>query len=281
MDTLRTIFMVAIPAATIFLLFIYPNLKKKKTIETVQDLLGKDIDVHPNGFIHDKATNTFRYVIEVMPANLDTASNAEKAMVWINFRTLINTLGFPYTLLVQSQYLDMKDYSSWYREQYAHNSVLTEEMIECAENVYEHFMRMDAEQSTRDYRCYFILHFSPLSESIDSGVKTGLNVLDDFIGKQTSSQKNMPTDELIDLSLQVLEESKAHVFTYCEQVGMQYRLLDRAGVYQMNYQMLQKEMAVYSKLRDAVDAQSFTANLESLTKKVLQNDFGEDRNRAV
>lgn len=280
MDTLRTFIMVAMPVATIFLLFVLPYLRRNKKVETVQDLLGKDSEVRADGLIHDKATSTFRYVIEVLPINLGTSSMSERAIQWTNFRGLVNTLGFPYTLLIQSQYLDMKDYSAWYKEKYENNPLLTEELIKAAHDRYEYFMNMDEEQNTRDYKCYIVLHFSPLSDSIDSGVRTGLNVLDDFVGQQFNSQKNMPAEELIDLSYQILEESKDHVFSYCEQAGMQYRLLDRAGVFQVNYQMLQKKLSIYSKVRDAVDARSFTANVDSLTKKTLQKEFGGDNRHA-
>jgi hypothetical protein len=38
--------------------------------------------------------------------------------------------------------------------------------------------------------------------------------------------------------------------------------------------MLQKEMAVWARLKDANDAQSFTVNINSITKKLLKFEYG-------
>lgn len=272
MGAFRTLILYAIPILTIYILYIQPRIKKHKEVETVQDFLGKDVIISPGGLIQNGPV--YRYAIEVTAVNNDTSSFQEQSMIWANFRNLINVLPYPHTLLVQSQFLDMKDYSDGYRDQYLKNTILTDEMRECGEEVYRYYKDFSTEDNTRDYRYYVILNYNPTADNIDSGVKTGVNILDDLIGKSGNSKKKMPLEEVLDLAQQVLEESKSYLFTICDQMGMQYRQLDRAGVYQMTYQMLQKELSVTSRLRDAIESQSFAVNVESLTKRQLQNEFG-------
>ncbi|CAN7767386.1 hypothetical protein LJR153_007319 [Paenibacillus sp. LjRoot153] len=268
----QVIFLV-IAGSIVFYLYIIPLLKKGNSVKTVQDLLEKDVEVTPEGRIRQK--NTFRYVIEVWPVNNDTNSNQEKAMVWVNFRNMMNTLGFPYTMLIQSQYLDLKDYAAYYRDQAQSNPYLTPRMVECAEGVADQCMSIEEEKKTRDYSCYIMLHIDPLAESIDAGVQTGNAVFDDLLSK-FNKDKKVNDEELIDLAAQMLDEARNEIFGHCEQIGMMYRQLDKAGVYSMNFKTLQKEMTLWSKLDDAVSNQSFTSDLDSITKRALEMEFGQE-----
>jgi hypothetical protein len=262
-----------VAAIILFYLYIVPMFKKRNSVKTVQDLLEKDVEVTPEGRIRQK--NSFRYVIEVWPVNNDTNSNQEKAMVWVNFRSMMNTLGFPYTMLIQSQYLDLKDYASYYRDQAHSNPYLSPRMIECAEGIADQCMSIEDEKKTRDYSYYIVLHIDPLAESIDSGVQTGSAVFDDLLSK-FNKDKKVSDEELIDLATQMLDEARNTVFGHCEQIGMMYRQLDKAGIYSMNYRTLQKEMTLWSKLDDAVNNQSFTADLDSYTKRSLEMEFNPE-----
>lgn len=82
----------------VFFYFLYKSKhpQKKKLIQEEMSPANVSIDgLAQNG-------NEFRMTIEVEPANLDTASDMEHQMLWINFLGLVNTLNVPYTLLMQS-----------------------------------------------------------------------------------------------------------------------------------------------------------------------------------
>jgi hypothetical protein len=270
---IETIGMVATVVAA-FLTFYWFSQKRNNPI-TVQDLIGKIAEVSPSGIVRNG--NMFRTVIEVRPVNMMTSSKMEQDSVWVNFRALVNTLGIPYTLLVQSQFVDMKDYTHWYREQFNTNSFLTKELKESGEGVIRHIHRNDEEKKTRDFRCYVILKYDPIAESIDSGVKTGSFLLDDLIEKVTNRQSKMSNDEIKDLAYQVLQEATQLVFSACDQLGMQYRRLDRPGIYDMIYTTLQKELSSNIRLSDAMQAKSFTAHIESVTSRMLAYDYQESK----
>lgn len=261
-------------AIILFFLYVYPRIARHKKIKTVQDLIGKDAKISRDGLI--RIDSLFRIVIKVWPVNIANSSHVERTKVWVHFRNMMNDLGFPYTMLVQSQYLDLKDYASYYRETAQQNPYLTPEMIECAEIVSESFVKMEEEKNTRDQNCYIILNYDAKSDSIDSGVATGLAAFDDLIAK-IKIDKSTTDEEIVDLATEILKEAKGYVFGNCHQMGMQFEQLDKQGVLTMTNKFVQKELSIWTKLHDAVQAQSFTINIESLTKRTLEEEYKEDK----
>lgn len=260
--------------------FFYSQLKKtpKEKPITVQDVIGKSAEISKTGIIQNGSM--YRAVIEVTQINKSTLSDMENNRVWINFRTLLNTMGIPYTFRVQSKYLDIKDHSDAYMQRIEDNDFLTSELKDIGRQVVEHYNTADMKK-TRDYRCFVILHFDPISDSVDSGVQTGMGFIDDIINKISSTQKSFTDDELNDLAEQVLDEATQFVFSFCEQLHVHYRRLNREGVYVMVYEFLQKEMSSDVRLSDAVETDSFTAHIESLTSRVLSFENQEIQGRGA
>lgn len=248
--------------------FFYKQTKKtpKEKPVTVQDIIGKNAKISKSGIINNGSM--FRAVIEVTQTNSSTNSDMENSRVWINFRTLLNTLGIPYTFRVQSKYLDIKDHSDEFSQKFEENDFLTPELKDIGRHVVQHYNTADMKK-TRDYRCFVYLHFDPISDSIDSGVQTGMGLIDDLIKAISNTNLNLNEEELSDLAEQILDEATQFVFAFCEQLRLHYRRLDREGIYGMVYEFLQKEMSTDVRLSDAVAAESFTAHIESLTSKIL------------
>ncbi|MFT9486604.1 MAG: hypothetical protein ACH0QD_04445 [Tepidibacillus sp.] len=269
----ENIILVATLVAAFFLFFKMQKKSKKDTPITVQDVIGKNLKVFPNGMIQKE--DMFRAVVEIGPIGLNTKSQLEKNAVWANYRMLLNTLTIPYTLFAQSQYLDIKDYTNWYKEQIDSNEFLTPELKESGEDVYNHLNNSDEDKNTRDYRHYIILHYNPKSESIDSGVQTGNNAIDDFLKKLSGNSSTITQEELEDLAQQVLDEATQFIFQASDIIGLQYRRLDRQNIYNMVYSTLQREMANSIRLSDAVDAQSFTAQIDSITARLFTFDYDD------
>ena len=228
--------------------------------KTAQDVIG-DTEITHDGLI--RSGDTYRMVIEVEPKNLDTASAAEQKSVWVNFLQLVNTLGIPYTLLVQSRLFEMKDYADDLAKRIS-NSDLPEELKESGNEVLEHLRLSTEEAQIRDISGYVILQYNPVSASQTTNVQTGVRQLDVLLGK--GGTKSKLTDiEKADLARQMLTDAAELVFSFCEKVGMRYQLLNRAGVLNVTYQILQRDLAPKARMIDAIHADAFHPIKRSLT----------------
>ena len=237
--------------------------KQPKT-KTAQDVIG-GTEITQDGLI--RSGNTYRLVIEVEPKNLDTASEAEQKSVWVNFLSLVNTLSIPYTLLVQSRLFEMKDYADDLAKRIS-NSDLPAELKESGEQVLEHLRLSTEEAQIRDISGYVILQYDPASASQTTNVQTGVRQLDSLIGKSGAKSK-MTDAEKADLARQMLTDAAEVVFSFCEKVGMRYQLLNRAGVLNVTYQLLQRDMAPQARMIDAMHADAFRPIKRSLTVETV------------
>ncbi|MDP5276137.1 hypothetical protein [Chengkuizengella axinellae] len=267
--------MIGLVVTVVAAIFVFVFLKKTgdKQEITTQDVIGKSVEISEEGIA--KRGNMYRAVIEVKPINTITSSNQEKDSIWIKHRSFINMLAIPHTFIVQSQYLDMKDYTSWYQEESRKNEYLTPELLESANEVAEYYQKFDEKKKSRDFTGYIVIHFNPISDSIDSGVETGNAFFDGIFEKLKVNTKKISEEEKEDLSHQVIEEAVTHVMGACQNLGMQYRKLDKAGIYNMIYTTLQRELSYQVRLNDAIQAQSFTAQVDSITSRLLAYEYNE------
>lgn len=244
--------------------------KKKGPPKTVQELLEAG-NVSPDGLV--RVGNDYRIVMEVEPANMDTASVQEKKAIWMNFLNLVNTMGISYTLLMQSQLFEMKDYTSDYGKK-VENPDLTPELRESGQHVKGYLEQTTEESKIRDFRGYLILHYNPVAAAMSSGVETGVGVLDRVIGQALPNKDHakLSDQEKADLARQMLSDAGEYVYGFCEQVGMRYQLLSRAGVWNMEYQLLQREAAPHARMMDAVEQQAFKPFKTSLTRQALKEE---------
>lgn len=244
----------------VFLYFLYKSKKPQKK-KVVQEVMSP-VDISMDGLAQDG--NEFRMTIEVEPANLDTASEMEHQMLWVNFLSLVNTLNVPYTLLMQSNIFEMIDYTDEYERNLEEND-LPVELYESGRLVKEHF-EQTLEDGVRDYRGYVILKYDPVNAST-SNIQTGVGKLDSMIGKAVPQKNKMNNTEKADLAKQVLEEAAEIIFSFCEQVGMRYQLLGRAGTLNCSYQFLNRDISPYARMIDAIQNESFNPHKKSLTEE--------------
>ena len=236
---------------------------KKTKARTTQDVIG-DTEITQDGLI--RSGNTYRLVIEVEPKNLETASATEQKSLWVNFLSMANTINIPYTLLVQSRLFEMKDYADDLAKRIS-NSDLPAELKESGEQVLEHLRISTEEAQIRDISGYVILQYDPVAASQTTNVQTGVRQLDSLIGKSNTSK--MTDAEKADLARQILTDAAEIVFSFCEQAGMRYQLLSRAGALNATYQLLQRDMAPQARMIDAMNAGAFHPIKRSLTAETV------------
>ncbi|WP_411347085.1 hypothetical protein [Paenibacillus sp. WLX2291] len=210
--------------------------------------------------------NVFRLVVEVEPINTDNASLDEQKAIWSHFFGLINTLSLPYKMVMQSQLFEMQDYI---REYEASVKQLSDDYPALKESgrMVSAYMKESLEyESIRDYRGYFILEYDPVQAAKVNGMQIGIDKVDTALGQLGSSKHRISDEEKAELALQMLEEAADTVFSFCEQIGMRYLRLDRAGVWNYTYQTLNRELSSQARMVDAILTDSFKRTKTSMSK---------------
>ncbi|ALP37961.1 hypothetical protein ASL14_18995 [Paenibacillus sp. IHB B 3084] len=237
---------------------------KKKPIPTAQDVLGsKETKVSWDGMT--ERDNLFRMVVEVEPINSDHASLEEHKAIWTNFLGLVNTLSLPYKFVLQSQLFEMKDYTQTYDASVEQLSDHYPALKASGRDVSNYLTQSLEQDAIRDYRGYVIFEYDPIRASSVNGIQVGIGKVDATLGKIGSSGNRISDEEKSELALQILEEAADTLYGFCEQVGMKYQRLDRAGIWNYSYQMLQRELSPQARMIDALQSESFKQIKRSLT----------------
>ena len=244
---------------------IKPQNKVEKP-STTGEIIGKQTEVSSDGIV--EINGVFRACIHVSQINMRTNADIEKYQVWAAYRSFLNEIGMPYTLLQLSQFLDIREYATWYEMELEANN-LTPELKKSGEEVVKFINNIDEDKKSRDYDGYIIFHYNPSADSISSGVLTGNPQLDGLLKKLTG-RKSISQQEKIDLSHQILSEAVNIACSYAEQMGMSCYKLNKAQIYNMSYKILQKDYSAFSGVEEASEAQCFTPFHESLTKRTIQ-----------
>jgi hypothetical protein len=250
--------------------------KKQEKPSTTQDIVGKKAAVNDDGII--EAGGVFRACLYVSQVNMRTNTDMEKYQVWVAFRSMLNELGLPYTLLQLSQFIDVREYATWYQER-LEKVRLTPELQGSGKDVVKFINGLDEDKNSRDYSGYIVLHYNPESDSIDSGVATG-NAQFDEILKKIMGKRIVTKAEKRNLSRQILAEAMHITAGYAEQMGMSCYRLNKAQVYNLAYRILQKDYSAFSSPEEASEAQCFTPFHDSLTKRALQLELEEEGDHA-
>lgn len=250
---------------------------KEKEPETTQSLFEKDLVVSQDGII--ELEGYFKVCLYVTQVNMRTNTDMEKVQIWSSFRSFLNEIGLPYTLVQLSQFVDIREYATMYQDR-LEKGHLTPELKESGFKVVKFMGGMDEDRNSRDYHGYVMFNYDPDSDSIDSGVATGNLTLDELINKFTG-MKRMTEGERINLSRMVLSEAVNITKGYAEQMDMQCWQLRRGQVYGLAHKILQKDSASFTSPEEASEAQCFTPFHDSLTARVVAQDLEEAYDSAI
>lgn len=246
----------------ILLAFIVWWFRSKRKTRSVQELLSQNKDVSLDGLVQER--DQFCMVIEVQPANLENASREENKAVWLNFLGLVNTIGIPFSFVMQSQLFEMKDYTSFYRNQ-PDKLNLPQKLKNSGSEVADYLEQSTEEDRIRHYKGYVILRYNAASTN-QTGVRTGNATVDGWLGRAVPAKNRdrMTAAEKAELAEQMLEEAAEMIYGFCEQVNMQYQRLDRAGVWNYTYQTLQRDLSPHARMLDALESGAFHPEKHSM-----------------
>lgn len=237
--------------------------KKKEEAESVQELFQYE-KIDDNGLVF-MPDGTVSMVLEVHSINIKMKSPDEKDGVWINFREFINSMPTHFTMLSQSQYLDMDDYLEEYKAA-ANNPdfPLTPALRESAKDVVNH-LKGFSERKTRDYRGYIIARYNPYTQGTEAGIMTGNVEIDNLVQELRGQANKMPKDEAEELAVNMMEEVAELVYQTFDSIGCKVRRLNKTGVLNMIHLTMNRDIASYQRLHDVFEAGGFTDTNQSIT----------------
>jgi hypothetical protein len=218
----------------------YYLLRPQKTKETSQELL--DItDVTEDGIIELPGFK-FRTVIEVVPINMALRSFDEQAAIWIGFRNILNSLSTSCTFLVQTQYLNIRDYVEYIK---ANTKKLPGEFIPYADELASWLTSKIEGKSLRNRRYYVILK-TDASGISEEGIRIDSEIVD-TIAKSVSnaSKTKMSSDEIRKQAYDQLSEARNLIIGGFTGMGIAAHPLYKKEVLEMLYQTFNRDSASF------------------------------------
>lgn len=252
-------------AAAIAVYLLWP----RKKADTAQDLI-EFREIHPDGLI-ELPGNKYRLVLEVESVNLALKSTEEQAAIWLGFRNLANALNLPHTWLVQTRYLDLKDYLSRYRKMGARYG----KDIAGYVNRLSDFLQSESEdKQQRSRRIFLILKTDPASGGVESGIMTDHPLVNASLGMLNRiGQSKVPIGDLRRLAHDQLFEAAATVQGVLTGLEIRARVLDRARVLELLYQTFNRDMAAAARLAEADQDGVFSLFTRSETPEIFEKEM--------
>lgn len=241
---------------------VYYLFKPRKQPKTTQELLDFK-EIYPDGII-ELHGGRYRLVIEVEPINMALRSFQEQAAIWLNFRNLVNAVNLPCTFLVQTRYLDVKDYLSYLRE----SADGQPEKIKDFGHHLAGWLEQKAEvKNLRDRRFYVILKIDP-GTGVESGIQIESPVLNALVSSLSGIRKTAPREK--NAVRDELNNAANVIRSFLEGMDIRSKQLNREEVLEMLYQTFNRDMAPFVSFADANRTEAFSLFPDSVTPKVVQ-----------
>ncbi len=263
---MQTLLLLIAAGAAIYLLW------PRNKAETAQDLINFK-EIHPDGII-ELPEYRFRLVMEIEPVNLDLKSRDEQAAIWLGFRSIANSINIPHTYLVQTRYVNLKDYLDRYRRSGAR---FGENIGGYAARLADWLQSESEGKQQRSRRVYLIFKIDAASTGIESGIQTDNPLVNSAIralGK--IGQAKLPPDEMRRLAVDELYEAASIVQGILSGLEIRSYVLDKRGVIEMLYQTFNRDMASSYFLAEADRSEVFSLFARSKTPEIYKTAAASD-----
>ncbi len=250
-------------AAGLYLLL--RGVKKAKRINTSQDLLDYR-EIYPDGLIELPGLR-FRLVIEVEPVNESLKSFKERQGLWLGFRNLVQSINIPYTLKIETRFLDLREYLAAIKKCSGRKTPLLRDYGYDLSR----WLEMKSENmQNRDRRCYIILKIDAISRGIESGVKTANPLLNNAVSFLSGLQKSgIPEKELREMAVDELNVVCGVVRSALEGMDIVSRQLNKQEVLDMIYSTFSRDLSPYCRISDADREDMFSLFMASETPEIF------------
>lgn len=263
------LFFGVVAAGLYFLLF---GLKKEKKMITGQDLLNYR-EIYPDGIIELPGLR-FRLVLEVEPVNESLKSIKERQGLWLGFRNLVQTMNIPYTLKIETRFLDLREYLDGIKECAGRKTPL---LRDYGHELSQWLEKKSENRQNRDRRCYIILKIDSVSKGIESGVKTGNPLLNNAISSLSGLQKSgIPEKDLRRMAMDELRVMCGVVRAALEGMDIVSRQLNKQEVLDMIYSTFNRDLAPYCRITDADREDMFSLFMTSETPEIFLEGLNHD-----
>lgn len=239
--------------------------------ETTQELLNYK-EISEDGII-ELEDSKFKLVIEVTPINMFLRSFEEQAAIWAGFREAVNSLTLPCTFLIQTRYVNIKEYLESLKQT---ARGLAGELKSYADDLTKHLNSLTEGKSLRDKRCFLILHADRKTVA-NTSIRVE-NELVDTLVKSFSTLKNVKgtmTGSSEDIRLYAhkqLEEARDLIISALSGIGITAEPLGKKQVLEMLYQTFNRETASF--IQQDFDEPPLVLPVSSTPEKVL-SQFSE------
>lgn len=274
---IKTILTAVSIAAVIFL---FMSNKKPKKINTTQELFEFE-DISKDGLVHLPGQK-FRKVMEIYPVNMATKSGREQAGIWDAFRTMINSLTIPVTLLVQSTHLDNTDYIAKVRTSLEQQEVESPALKRFGEVYIKHVYDLSENRSLQSKRYYIVAKIDVSSDTVDSGVDVDDNTIAVAVNamlRANGKTVKITNEEAERLARSELDNIIVVMGSYLGQMGIRYKPLNKQEVVDMVYTTYNRDLAsvIRTKEVDAMEAFSlFTRSMTPEMYKAIETEKKEE-----
>ncbi|OPX90836.1 MAG: hypothetical protein A4E53_00816 [Pelotomaculum sp. PtaB.Bin104] len=230
---------------------VYYLLRPQKKAESTQELLDY-VDISQEGII-ELTGNKYRLVIEVEPINMALRSLQEQATIWLSFKNLINSLNLPTTFLIQTRYLNLKDYLDWLRSL---NHGKPENIKKLTEEHIEYMQKKTEGKHLRDRRYFIILKIDAASAGVEGGIQIDNPILDTLVKSIPKTKSARISTEGMRQNAQTeLFESASLIRGNLDAMGIHSAVLNKKAVLELLYQTFNRDMAPFARLEE-VQAQN-------------------------
>lgn len=255
----------AVVAAVVLLLL--AGGRKERPPRTTQEFISYK-SLSRDGII-ELPDQRFRLVIEVQPINLALKSPEEKQAIWLGFRQMIDSLTLNVLFLVQTRYMDMREYLKQLAQ--AIESVSTPELQD-----YGAYLVRDlagrTEKKIRDRRHYVIVKYDQ-DNGNNLGLETNSQVMNGALARM--SQKTVSDATAREMARQELENTALIIQSALANLGILSARLNRAGVMEMLYATFNRDMAPVMRVADA-DAQEMFSLVQHSKTPFMEDPFPEE-----
>lgn len=267
------------------LYFLFFSKKKAKKASTGQDLLNYR-EIHNDGIIELPGLR-FRLVIEVEPVNESLKSFRERQGLWLGFRNMVQTINIPYTLKIETRFLDLREYLSSIKKS---SDLKMPPLRDYGHELSSWLEKKSENKQNRDRRCYIVLKIDSVSKGIESGVKTGNPILDNALSSLSDLQKSgIAETELRKMAVDELRVMCGVVRSTLEGMDIISRQLNKQEVLDMVYSTFNRDLAPYCRIDDAHREDMFSLFMTSETPDIfleginydLRENEGEENRKVI
>ncbi|NTW05215.1 MAG: hypothetical protein HGA27_03740 [Peptococcaceae bacterium] len=223
------------------------KLDKEKEKISCQDILDYK-DINSEGII-EISDLKFRLVIEVEPVNESLKSFKERQGLWLGFRNLVQTINIPFSLKIETRFLDLREYLNNIK----HCSEQKDSLLRDYGTELAHWLDKKTEnKQNRDRRCYIILSLDTVARGGERGIKTGNPLVNNIIsGLSIINRTRTDEKELRKVAMDELRIISDVIRSALEGMDIVSRQLNKEEVLDMIYSTFNRDLAPYCRISDA------------------------------